>query len=282
MTQAALTGEDALSDRDFAKLRSACKASFGISIPDEKRPLAESRLRSLGRTLDERISALVQTFVDGGDDKVVRAVVDALTTNHTFFGRESAHFRFLTDEVLPTITPRLERAGRDLRLWCAAAATGEEPYYLAMLLRHFFGAEYPSWRAGLLATDISTRALDRAKKGVYGRDQVAKLSEEMRNRYFERRGEDRYEVRADVKKDVTFRRFNLMTPRYPFQRPFDVIFCRNVMIYFEERETMHALDQMAACLKPGGWLFIGMAESIRRDHRWFEYIDTGIYRRRER
>ena len=276
----ASTTTDELSDEDFQELRRSAKEIFGITIVDEKRPLAESRLRSLSRRMGGTpLSTLVRSLARGDNRAAASEVVDALTTNHTYFGREAKHFDILREQALPPILKAL--AGRrDLRIWCAAAATGEEPYYLAMLLMDHLGSEYSSWRAGLLATDISENALSVARAGVYTAERVEPLGESYRRRFFDELPDGRYRVKQEVKDEVSFRRFNLMSDPYPFSQPFEVIFCRNVMIYFERPEMEHVLDRMAGLLKPGGWFFTGMAESLRRDDPRFEYLETGVYRRR--
>ncbi len=273
---------DVLSEADFGRLRNGCRALFGVTIPDEKRPLAEARLRSLGRQLGApSLTSLVDTLLSGANPELASHVVDALTTNHTYFMREEEHFELLSKDILPQLERSLART-KDLRLWCAAAATGEEPYYLAMLLREHFGAAYSQWNAGLLATDISDKALSVGRRGLYSTQRVAPLTPELRSRYFQPAGPDQVQVKDSLKKDVVFRRFNLMTERYPFRQPFDVVFIRNVLIYFARDEMQHVLERVASVLKPGGWMFIGMAESLRRDDRHFEYVQTGAYRRRGR
>lgn len=278
MSSAATT--DGLSDDDFEELRHAAKQLFGVTILREKRPMAEARLRTLSRKMGGTpLGQLVRDLSRGKDHAVASEVVDVLTTNHTYFGRERRHFDILRKDALPPILARL-RNRRDLRIWCAAAATGEEPYYLAMLLMDHLGHEYEGWRAGLLATDISEHALTIAKAGVYSAERVKPLSPRYIKRFFEPLEDRRLRVRAKVRKEVAFRRFNLMTERYPFREPFEVIFCRNVMIYFEKPEIEHVLSRMAGLLRPGGWFFTGMAESLDRADPRFEYLETGVYRRR--
>lgn len=278
---AASADSSSLHHADFERLREGCRALFGITIPREKRALAEARLRSLARrTGAPNLSSLVDILVDGKNKELASHVVDALTTNHTYFMREEEHFELLSQRILPALERSLARS-RDLRLWCAAAATGEEPYYLAMLLREHFGSRYQHWSAGLLATDISDKALRVARAGEYDVDRVSALPAAFQKRYFAKASAGRVRVKDKLRDDVVFRRFNLMTEQYPFRQPFDVVFIRNVLIYFERAEMQHVLDRVGSVMKPGAWLFTGMAESLRRDDPNFEYLQTGVYRKRE-
>ncbi|MFK7991710.1 MAG: protein-glutamate O-methyltransferase CheR [Sandaracinaceae bacterium] len=278
----AASAHDGLSTADFQRLREGCRGLFGVTIPEGKKGLAEARLKSLARSLGGKhdVKGLVRAFVSGNGDPGIRTgIVDALTTNHTYFMRETDHFDLFTQRVLPQLEKELGRS-RDLRMWCAAAATGEEPWTLAMLLREHFGSSYKQWQAGLLASDISTRALAVARDGVYSEEAVGRLSSSLRERYFEPAGKDLLRVKDKLRKDTVFRRFNLASETWNFRRKFDVVFCRNVLIYFEGPEMDAVIEKMAACIRPGGWLFIGMAETLRRDQEHFEFVSTGAYRRR--
>lgn len=274
--------QQGLSQAAFERLQEGCRELFGVTIPAGKKGLAEARLKSLARSLggSNDVDGLVRLFVTGkGDPGIRTGIVDALTTNHTYFMRETEHFDLFTKRVLPQMERELART-KDLRMWCAAAATGEEPWTLGMLLREYFGSGYSQWRAGLLATDISTRALAVAVDGVYSKEDAARLPDSLRERYLEPAGQGVLRMKKKLRDDTVFRRFNLATPEWGFKAKFDVVFCRNVLIYFEGPEMDAVISKMAKHIRPGGWLFIGMAETLRRDQKDFEFVQTGAYRRR--
>lgn len=241
--------------------------------------MVEQRLRSL--VLARGYSSFGELVVElerRPDPALVTEFVNRITTNHTYFHREPEHFRFLVEKVLPEHVASLRSGQRRLTLWCAAASRGHEPYTLAMLQRRFFGPDYSSWDAGLLATDISDQALRYAIAGRYPEDEVNALPAEYRT-HFRRVGSGELEVAPELKKDVLFRKFNLHTENYPFKRPFDVVFCRNVLIYFEARTKLDVARKIAGKMRPGGYLFIGLAESLGRDASELVYVRPGVYRK---
>jgi chemotaxis protein methyltransferase CheR len=268
----------ALSDPDFQELSTFLHARFGLIIEPGKRDILASKLarvlRELGVTSWRRLH---DDRLERGDPHALTCLINHMTTNHTFFWREPAHFEYLRSVALPDLAKRL-RTSRDLRVWCAAASTGEEPYTLAILLRTFFGPEYPSWKAGVLATDISARALGTASAGEYDATSLGAMPPELVARGFQIH-QGRALVHPDVKGDVLFRRFNLMTRPLPFQQPLHVIFCRNVMIYFDAATNADLSRAMYEALAPGGYLFVGHSEPL--DRRWTPFTSVGpaIYRR---
>ncbi len=204
-------------------------------------------------------------------------LVDRITTNHTFFNRESQHFAMFTERALPEAVRR-NKIARRLRIWCAASSTGEEPYTLAMLMMNHLGHDYDAWDAGVLATDISTRVLEVAREGIYPAEAVKALPDTVRTKYFEARPDGRLQVSERVRRELTFRRFNLMNSRLPFRDPFDAIFCRNVMIYFDAPTRAALVERFHGAIVPGGYLFVGAAESIASGSR-FTQIAPSVYQR---
>jgi chemotaxis protein methyltransferase CheR len=207
-------------------------------------------------------------------------LVNRISTNHTFFFREKAHFDYLRQQVLPRLIPELEKSGkRSLRIWCAGCATGEEAYTLMMILMTYLGEDYAHWDAGLLATDISERALARARQGLYAPERIEEVPPMLRNRFLRKTGPEQWRVSDELKNEITFRRFNLMNEKFPFKDAFHIIFCRNVMIYFD-MPTRDALAQrFYQFTKPGGYLFIGHSETLGRDRTAYKYVQPAVYRR---
>lgn len=204
-------------------------------------------------------------------------LVNSLTTNHTFFMREFDHFEFLKREVLPELKQKESRK-RDLRIWSAACSTGQEPYTLAMVLRDFFGLDHSNWDTKVLATDLDTKVIAKATKGLYSADQMKEILPEWKNRYFKQINETSYEVKPELKEEVIFRQFNLMDP-FPFRGKFHVVFLRNVMIYFDEDTKRKLINKIYDFTEPGGYLFIGETEFIDREATRFRYIRPSVFRK---
>lgn len=267
-----------ITPSEFNELTSFIKAHCGIHLKNEKKTLIESRLSGLLSQLE--LTSYAQYFEllkkdDSGME--LSRLLDKITTNHTYFMREAEHFIFLKNEVLPYLKNTVQK--RDLRVWCAASATGEEPYTLAFLLDEFFAHQFPSWDKKLLATDISNQALETAQKGIYSSDAIKSLAKIWVVKYFEQLNADKYVVKKAIKNEVIFRRFNLLEKTYPFKKKFHVIFCRNVMIYFDEATKDQVIHHMYDALEVGGYLFIGHSESINRQKHPFTYIQPAVYRK---
>ena len=205
-----------------------------------------------------------------------RNLINALTTNHTYFMREFEHMEYLRQVILPKLKVK-EAARKDLRIWSAASSTGEEPYTIAMVLQDFFGLEH-GWDTKILATDISTKVLQRAQQGKYLAEQIEPLPEKWKRRFFDRVNEEEYQAKQELRNEVIFRQFNLMNP-LPFRRPFHVVFLRNVMIYFDEPTKLQLLRKIYDHMEPGGYLFIGTTEALNRKGTAFKYIEPSIYQK---
>ena len=249
---------------EFRAVSSLVQEHFGIHLPDSKRAMLSCRMyREVRATGCASFAEYFRKHLAEPTPDALSKLANALSTNHTYFNREAGHFDYLREEILPELIRR-QRASRsrDLRVWCAAASSGEEPYTLAMLIREALRGQAGSWQGGLLATDISMNALATARAGVYPTEAVKELPPALVDRYFRSTGDGFSEVVPPLKDDVTFRRFNLMNQRYPFKRPFHVIFCRNVMIYFEEHTKKKVVERLYESTAPGGVLFVGLAETI--------------------
>jgi len=253
-----------LSGKYFKLLSALIYENSGIYLVPEKKILLETRLNKLLKYSPYKDIKSYYTYVV--NDKTGQAmldIIDAISTNHTFFFRERAHFDYLETTAFPNIIGSIRKEGAlDLRLWCAASATGEEPYGLAMTLMEFLGSEYASWKAGILASDISPTALSKAKKGIFKEKEVNSLPPDLKHKYFKKLATQQWEAESFLKQEVLFRRFNLMNTYFPFRKPFHIIFCRNVMIYFDQKTISELVHRLYHYTMPGGYLFIGHSESL--------------------
>ncbi|MDR0362552.1 MAG: protein-glutamate O-methyltransferase CheR [Planctomycetota bacterium] len=274
-------GIELIPDREFAELAEIISRHFGIKVGKNKLTLVTGRIHPIMekyafKSYADCIRALKND--DKGD--LLSELANHISTNHTGFFREDAHFQLLMKTVLPEIADRKRRAGdSDLRVWCAACSTGEEAYTLQFCLLKFFGADYTKWRAGVLATDISASALDKAKTGVYTAQRVRTVPPDVLARYFRRIDEEMYEVLPEVRREVTFRRLNLTRSEFPLKKAFDIIFCRNVMIYFDPSTRGTLVEKFRLWLADGGCLFIGHSESIAEAARTLRYVAPAVYAR---
>lgn len=269
-----------LSDQEFHRLVDYMHNNFGINL-SAKRVLIQGRL---GNMLRERGFTSYNAYLDAvmadTSGAEVTTILNKLTTNHTFFMREPEHYTYMKDVILPWAAAENAKS-KELRIWSAGCSSGEECYTTAMLLNEYFGREKSMWDTRILATDISNSVMDKAKKGVYNADGMKGLSAEWVRRYFNKLDGERYEICQEIKNEIIFKPFNLMDPmpdKY-LRRPFDLIFCRNVMIYFDQPTKNALVNRFYDVLKPGGYLYIGHAESIPRGETKFEYIKPAIYRR---
>ena len=266
-----------IEDADFKRITTLMLNKYGINLT-QKRTLIEGRL---GNTIQQRGFTDFKGFIDmvvadrSGTEMI--NLLNKLTTNHTFFYREKEHYEFMRDVALPYF----EKTKKDHRInvWSAACSSGEEPYTNIMALLEYFGTKTASWRIELLATDISERVMNIAKEAVYHQDSMKNLDEKWKKKYFVKQANDCYKVSPEVTKRVTFRTFNLMDP-VPFTAyKYDIIFCRNVMIYFEQETKIALVKRLYEALAPGGYLFIGHAESITRGETEYEFVKPAIYRK---
>lgn len=266
-----------LTNDEFLTLTGYMKRNFGINL-EKKRTLIEGRLTNyvLDRGFSNFSDYLDTIFKDPSDGEITK-LVNFLTTNYSYFMREWDHFEFLKSKVFPELKESV--GDRDLRIWSAGCSTGEEPYTIAMLLSDFLGTERNLWDGKVLATDISMKALDFARRGVYPDDRVEKLPKEWRSRYFHSHGDGEWEIKPSIRNEVIFRTFNLMEAVFPFQKQFHVIFCRNVMIYFDKDAKAELIQKFYQFTAPGGYLFVGQSESINRDEKGWQYVMPSVFRK---
>jgi chemotaxis protein methyltransferase CheR len=244
----------------FRHIQKLARAQAGIVIPANRQYLVESRLAPLLQAENlGSITALVARLRAGADRDLERRVVEALAIDETYFFRDSRPFLALEETIIPELM-QSRSSLRSLHFWSAAASSGQEIYSIALLLRERF-PQLSSWNLKLVASDISTHSLARARRGEFSDLDVHRgLSPPMLAKYFERTG-DGWTIRDEIRHMVDFRRLNLIEP-WPAVPAMDVVFLRNVLIYFEDETRRSILERLAAVLRPGGFLFLGNAESI--------------------
>jgi chemotaxis protein methyltransferase CheR len=246
-----------LAPRDFSRLKQFIYSSCGINLTDAKRTMLEARLQKRLKQLS--ISSFSQycdyLFSKEGQDDELTHMIDQVTTNKTDFFREPAHFDYLTRKVLPEIT----RTQRTVSVWSAGCSSGEEPYTLTMVLKEY-GCDFM-----VLATDISTKVLDKAQRAVYDGEQVAPIPDALKKKYLlkSKNPEQKlYRVIPELREHVRFRRLNFMDPDFGFREHMDVIFCRNVIIYFDKPTQERLLNKFCNYLSPQGYIFMGHSETL--------------------
>ena len=267
-----------ISDKDFERLVTYVHDNYGIDL-SRKRVMIEGRLGNLlqNRGFSDYTSFLDMVFADKTGSEVVN-LMTKLTTNHTYFLREPEHYDFMRNVFLPEIKEK-KKDKKVIYLWSAGCSSGEESYTNVIEMLEFFGMEASKWDTKILATDISVKVLAKAQQAVYHIDAMKNLSPEVVKKYFTSVGNDCYKVNEEVRKQVAFKVFNLMDPIPYKKNPFDLIFCRNVMIYFDNETKVKLVNRFYDVLAPGCYLFIGHAESIPRDATNFKYIKPAIYQK---
>lgn len=270
-----------ITDEEFNKISSLILNKTGINLPESKKTLVISRLQKLVRELGFiNFSEYYDYVIRDKSGAALSILATKISTNYTYFYRESKHFEFFQNIALPEITKILQsRNSKNLRIWCAGCSSGEEPYMLAMLMMEYFGINYRDWDAGVLATDISLEMLKKANAATYPLDSIANVPNNIKNKYFKQIDKDKVGVIDTVKREVMIRRYNLMNKVPPFKNKFQIIFCRNVMIYFNLETRIGVINRFVDLLEYGGYLFIGHSEVIDKSVGRLEYVQPAVYRR---
>jgi chemotaxis protein methyltransferase CheR len=292
--------KETLSDADFERISDVVYRHCGINLHDGKKELVRARIAKQMRVGGfDSAAGYVDHVLADPDGDAFYDFIDSISTNLTSFFREVGHFHHLTDVFLPALLAKRRKAnsGR-VRAWSAGCSTGEEPHSLALTLLDAlerFGPPAPgcAWDVKLLATDISTRVLRKAKAGRYSKDRVSSIPAAMRSQHClpvgaaggsgraaaAARGEEQmFEMSPAVRRLISFRYLNLMEP-WPFAGPFDFIFCRNVMIYFDKPTQQKLVGRYFDVLEPGGLLFTGHSESLTGIAHKFRYVQPTIYQK---
>jgi len=265
-----------ISDAEFEDLAKLVYDQFGINLTDKKKALVRGRLNKVlkmrGLTSFGQYLKLVRQDDTG---MALVELIDRISTNHTFFFREADHFTFFQDTALGEISHTDE-----IRIWCAGCATGEEAYTLAMLCDDWRSRVGYRGSIKILATDISVTALESAMKGEYTDERVRLVPQKLKLKYFTALGPDRWSIADGLRKMVLFKRLNFMDQVFPFRNLFHVVFCRNVMIYFDRETKADLVRRLTKHLMPEHYFFIGHSETLGRDTFDLEYIKPSVYRRR--
>ena len=265
-------GTPVLGTRDFEQIRELAHGAFGLDLKPGKEDLVSSRLRRVVRKgRFHSFQDYYRHVVADRTGTALAAMIDALATNHTAFLREPDHFTLLREEVLPAFAKR-----EKLEIWCAACATGEEVWTLAMTLND----ASPGQQISITATDISNKALRAAEAAEYPAERCRGVPAAWLSRYFVpgKGAAHTFRVAPAIRAQARFCRVNLIQP-LPWNRLFPVIFCRNVMIYFNSPTQEQVVSKLAASLEPGGYLFVGHAESLTRISHSLEYVRPAVYRK---
>lgn len=267
-----------ITGKEFQLLSEYIELNYGIQLKDQKQTLMISRLHKVLEEMGfQNFTQYYEYIIRDKSGEAVTTLVDKITTNHTYFMREAEHFYYFKNHVLPEIVPKIK--SKDLRIWCAASSSGEEPYTLAMIIDEFFGHHREQWDTKLLATDISTLVLEIAKKGIYSNERIAPLEKIWKSQYFRKLDNDHSIVVDQIRNQVIYRKFNLMEPEFPFKKKFHVIFCRNVMIYFDTMTKDQLVSKFYDCLEEGGYLFVGHSETINRGATKLMYMKPAVYKK---
>lgn len=266
-----------ITDSDFERLVNFVKSNYGIDLSKKKQLI-------MGRLSSTIISNGYNSFKEYVDyllkskkQEDLELMLNKLTTNYTYFMREEAHFKLFSETILPW----LEKTKKDkvLSIWSAGCSSGEEPYTISMLLKEYFGSKAPQWDTRVLATDISRNALGAAQHAVYDEASLKEVPATWKTKYFTRTSEPGiYTVAPVIKNNVIFRTFNLMDPIH-FRLKFDVIFCRNVMIYFDQATKEALVKRFYNASNPGAYLLIGHSESLNKENTPYHYLMPATYRK---
>lgn len=276
-SDAFLNREFPMSSRDFRKISAISYKLSGIVLSDAKQEMVYSRLARRLRVLGIPKFEQYLELVESGDHVEQENFLNSITTNLTSFFRENHHFEYLKDVAIPELR-KVHAGDRRIRVWCTAASTGEEPYSIAMVFRESFPAA-SGWDIKILATDIDSEVVATARRGVYAQNRIDGLPEKRLKRWFDKTADGQYEVEQELKDMLTFKTLNLLH-NWPMHGPLDVVFCRNVIIYFDKQTQGVLFDKIQKMMPSGRFLFIGHSESLLHVSDAFESKGGTIYHRR--
>jgi chemotaxis protein methyltransferase CheR len=267
-----------ITQKEFIDLVDYVKKNYGVNLIHKKSLVAGRLINYLSENNFTSFTDYMNHVRADKTGRSAAAMIDRLTTNHTYFMRENQHFDFFRKNVLPYLERTCGKT-KDLGIWSAGCSTGEEPYTLAMIIDDYFGVAKSQWDTRILATDISTKVLDSASAGIYDREAMKALPESWKNKYFTGQGDGTCKICSKISKEIIFRRFNLMTDQFPFKRKFHVIFCRNVMIYFDAQTKCELVNKFYESTEEGGYLFIGHSEALNREESKYRCVIPAVYKK---
>ena len=266
-----------ITEQELHQLVEFMREHYGIDLAKKKKLIVGRLQNYLLRSKFGSFSEFYDYMIHDKSGEAVSLLLNKLTTNHTYFMREKEHFEFFRETIVPHIL-KTEKS-RDMRIWSAGCSSGEEPYTIAMILDDCFSSGRGNWDMKILATDISERVLSIAAEGKYLSENLEVLPEAWRNKYFERSSDQYSKVIDRLRSEIIYRKFNLMEPLFPFKKKFHMIWCRNVMIYFDAPTRYNLIEKFYDCIEPGGYLFIGHSESVTKTETRFKYVLPAIYRK---
>ncbi len=271
-----------MTDAVFAKLKEFIEPNLGIRLPPSKKVMLESRLAKRLRLLkiDSYEAYADYLFSPEGFEREIQQLVDVVTTNETDFFRENNHYLFLRDVVLPEFL--LKRGLTELNIWSVAASTGQEAFTLAMTVEEFLRAHSLSAKYTILGTDISEKVLQIARTGIYTDHQAGKIPHDLRRRYcMQSRNPEQKTIRFKpaVRDHIKFRKLNLMDEEYPLKKRYQIIFCRNVFIYFDRPTQKGVISRMLAHMDDDGFLFMGHSENLGTLETGLKGVSTAVYKK---
>ncbi|MGI6405937.1 MAG: CheR family methyltransferase [Syntrophaceticus sp.] len=270
-----------LSTREFHLIKDLVKNKFGIYLREQKKSLVVQRLqKELWAGGFSSFQDYYNYVIKDASGQALNKMGDLISTNHTYFFREEVHFEFIERVALPQLINAVrKKEEREIRVWCAGCSSGEEAYSLAMVLSQYAEEHNPGVQFYILATDISDRVLKKAVASIYSKEQVMRVPPLYRMRYFDQLGDGRWKVRPNIRKMILFRRLNLMRQEYPFKRRFQIIMCRNVMIYFDEPTKNQITKRFYRYMEEGGYLLIGHSETLDRSLGLYRFIQPAVFQR---
>lgn len=259
----------------YEQVRSWIMDRCGIAYPENKGELLRQRLtRVQFKYKIPDLKTLSQALLSGMDPDLEHDVMHAASTNHTYFYREQE----VLDKFMEVVLPAVQHSS-ELRIWSAAASTGDEAYTIAMMLTHLKGLPWMS-RVRILGTDLSGPSIDIAEAGVFPDRHVEYVPDIVRQAYLKKVSPEQFAVSEDIKRICTFRRMNLKTTPYPFQNRFQVVFCRNLLYYFDRADQIATLNAIYNVTEPGGWLLTSVTEAVRDLGTAWVPVTTGVYQKR--
>jgi len=266
-----------MSDKEFKSLQKIIYDTAGIDIKESKKYLLINRLSKRLRNLGLRNFTEYLSYLDQGERKNQEIVefIDAVTTNKTEFFREYNHFQFMQDQFWPTLLK--SRPPSPIRIWSSACSSGEEPYSIAIFMNELI--KHP-WKLEILASDISETILRAAVQGIYDESKLKPIQPALLRKYF-LKGSGRYKIRPEIANQISFKKINLKLDYHRSLSNFDIVFCRNVLIYFNHDMQNQIINKHWRVLKPGGYLFLGHSETLFGTQVNFQYVAPSIYRKTE-
>ncbi|WP_144394489.1 CheR family methyltransferase [Pleionea sediminis] len=272
-----MTKEFSFTRNDFQQVRKIVGQTAGINLGEHKYEMVYGRLaRRLRSTGIKKVSDYLAFMQDDPEENI--QFINAITTNLTYFFRESHHFDFLSSTVIDSVV-KTHSNDKRVRIWSAGCSTGEEPYSIAWSMR-LFRKKYESWDFKILATDLDTAVLNTARQGIYGEERIQKLDKSIISKLFSSVGSGRYQVKSQFRKDIFYKKLNLMNSNWPMKGKFDVIFCRNVLIYFDRPTQQKLIEKFRQNLHQNGYLILGHSESIGSQLKNFQPIGRTIFQKR--